>query len=74
MGKARAYPIEATFRYSRIHSWALALLANIRLGRKGLLGANALTYRRKLSITDAKSFITFGPGWKVLPGTNALAF
>ncbi len=39
----------------------LTLLANIRLGWKGLLRTNTLAYYERLQITDVKSFITMGP-------------
>ncbi len=32
---------------------------------------NALAYYKNLYITDAKSLITLGPGWKGWPGTRA---
>ncbi len=44
----------------------LVLLINIRLGSKSLLGKSTLTYYEKSKITDAKSFITFALGVKIL--------
>jgi hypothetical protein len=56
-GKAGAYPSEEPFRFhSSPHSTPpllgrlLALLKNIRLGWKGLAGANALAYYEKVQL------------------------
>ncbi len=40
----------------------LALPTNIRLGWKGSLGTNALTFYEKAYLTAVKSFITFATG------------
>jgi hypothetical protein len=50
VGKARAYPSDATK--------APALPANIRLGWKGLPRTNALAYYQKAQLRAVKSFIT----------------
>ena len=44
----------------------LILLANIRLGIKGLPGKNTLAYYEHLSVTAVKCFVTLAPVVKVL--------
>jgi hypothetical protein len=45
---------------------APALLANVRLGWKGLPGTNIIAYYKHFKITDKKSFIAMGPGANVI--------
>jgi hypothetical protein len=54
----------------------IALLANIRLGWKGMLGANSLAYFVN-SFTTVKSFITLGPDdddWRLCASSCNLCF
>jgi hypothetical protein len=44
------------------HVYAPALLANSRLGWKGLPGKNTLAYCENSQITERKSFIKLSPG------------
>ncbi len=43
----------------------MSLIANIRLGWKGLLGTNALAYYEKSYLTTVKRFITLAPDHRI---------
>ncbi len=53
---------------------ALAFLTNIRLGWKGLPGANTLAHYKYLFITTVKSFITSSPGLGCKDQSISVAF
>ncbi len=44
----------------------LVFHANIELGKKVLPGKNTLAYYENSKIMDVKSFLTFGPGHRLL--------
>ncbi len=60
LARLGAYP---GVEHKKGSSIAPALPKNIRLGWKGLPGADTLAYYENLWITYRKSFITLGPGW-----------
>jgi hypothetical protein len=53
VGKARAYPKVESLKGAS-HVYAFALPANIRLGSKGLTGANTLAYCKNSQILEGK--------------------
>ncbi len=60
-----AYPEVEHFKGTSV-GCSLALLANVRLGWKGLPGTNALAYFASSSATEKKVFVTLEPGANVI--------
>jgi len=75
-GKARPFQNVESYEVY-FNGRLLALLANIRLGCKGLPETNVLAYYEKAQLKTVKSFITLAPGsvlYNVLrPYRNKLA-